>query len=164
MADNESPILPSTKVAELLDRYSEVEELLIGLAPPFRKLKNPILRMSVAKVASLEQAAVAGHVPVLELVNRLRAAVGQANLPSEEETRVVASYFSSRPEWFDPSKITASIDERAGNPEPMAVTVVLQAAARLQPMEIVELITTFLPAPGIDILKKKGFDGLVHAG
>jgi hypothetical protein len=154
--DNEFPILPSTKVAALLERYPEVEELLIGLAPPFRKLKNPILRKSVGKVASLQQAAAVGHLPVLELVNRLRAAVGQANLPSEEATRDVDSYLSRRPEWFDTSKIAASIDERASNPDQMPVTTVLQAAARLQPTEIIELITTFLPAPGIDILKKKG--------
>jgi hypothetical protein len=34
---------------------------------------------------------------------------------------------------------------------------VLPAATRLQQTEILELITTFLPAPGIDIMKGKGF-------
>jgi len=32
------PILPSTKVAALLDRYPQLEEVLIELAPPFKKL------------------------------------------------------------------------------------------------------------------------------
>ena len=77
-------------------------------------------------------------------------------MPSEEGNSDAVSYDPRRPEWFDAAKIVASIDERTGYPNRMPVTVVLQAAARLQPAEIVELITTFLPAPGIDILRKKG--------
>ena len=54
---NQLPIDESTKVAALLDSYPELEDVLIGIAPPFKKLRNPILRRSVAKVASLRQAA-----------------------------------------------------------------------------------------------------------
>jgi hypothetical protein len=75
--DRDFPILPSTKVAALLDRYPELEDILIGLATPFKKLKNPLLQKGVAKVASLGQAAAVGGMPVSELVNKLRAAVGQ---------------------------------------------------------------------------------------
>jgi hypothetical protein len=42
-------ITPSTKVNDLLDAYPEIEEILIGIAPPFKKLKNKFLRKSVAK-------------------------------------------------------------------------------------------------------------------
>jgi TusA-related sulfurtransferase len=149
-------ILPSTKVAALLDHFPELEELLIGLAPPFRKLKNPILRMSVAKVASLRQAAAVGRMPVRDLVNRLRAAVGQQDLPGEAATPDAVPYFAPRPEWFDASRIVASIDEKASDPDKMPVVTLLQRAATLKPGEILELITTFLPAPGVDILRKKG--------
>jgi len=52
----------------------------------------------------------------------------------------------------------ASIDERdADDEDRMTVTAVLEAAARVKPTEIVELITTFVPAPGIDLMRKKGF-------
>ncbi len=155
-ADNFS-IEPSTKVAALLDRYPELENVLIEMAPPFKKLRNPILRRSVAKVASLRHAAAAGRVPVDELVNRLRAEVGQEAIASEDAVDT-DSYFSSQPDWFDPTKIVASIDEReASDPDKMTVVGVLQRATHLQPKEMVELITTFLPAPGIDIMKGKGF-------
>jgi hypothetical protein len=70
-------ITPSTKVADLLKRYPELEDLLISMAPPFRKLKNPVLRRSVAKVASLSQAAAVARLPVADVVNKLRSAVGQ---------------------------------------------------------------------------------------
>ncbi|MBZ5659500.1 MAG: DUF1858 domain-containing protein [Acidobacteriia bacterium] len=156
MSERAFPILPSTKVAVLLDHFPELEDVLIGLAPPFRKLKNPILRKSVARVASLRQAAAAARMDVRDLVNRLRASVGQENLPGEAASADAVSYFSPRPEWFDPSRIVASIDEQMSDPNKMPVVTLLQRAATLKPGEMLELITTFLPAPGIDILRKKG--------
>ena len=156
MPDADFPILPSTKVGALLDRYPQLEDVLISLAPPFKKLKNPLLRKGVAKVASLQHAAVAGGIPLGELINRLRAAVGQSTL-APEDLPGAFSYLSGKPEWFDPAKIVTSIDERAADPDKMPVASVLQAATRLHSAEIIELITTFIPAPGIDIMKKKGF-------
>ena len=157
MPTDDMPIEPSTKVAALLDRYPELEEVLIEMAPPFKKLRNPILRRSVAKIASLRQAAAAGRLPVAELVNRLRAEVGQEAMAFEDDAGT-ESYFSRQPDWFDRTKIVASIDEREGSdPDKMTVVEVLQRAARLQEGEIVELITTFVPAPGIDTMKGKGF-------
>jgi hypothetical protein len=132
-----------------------LEEVLIGLAPAFKKLKNPLLRKGVAKVASLRQAAAVGGLPVNELVNKLRAAVGQEPVASEDSGGP-ASYFSSRPEWFDATKILVSIDETAIDPDKMPIVAVLLRAATLQLGEMLELITTFLPAPGIDIMKRKG--------
>jgi hypothetical protein len=150
------PILPSTKVGALLDRYPELEDVLIRLAPPFKKLRNPLLRKGIAKVASLSQAAAVGGLLVNDLVNKLRAAVGQEAIASEDAGGA-NSYFSGQPEWFAAAKIVASIDERATDPNKMPVVAVLQKAARLEPGEMLELITTFLPAPGIEIMKKKAF-------
>ena len=155
MSDRDFPILPSTKVATLLDRYPELEKVLIELAPPFKKLKNPFLRKGVAKVASLGQAAAVGGMPVDELVNKLRAAVGQEPVALGDSGKTV-SYFSSQPEWFDATKIVASIDETVIDPDKMPIVSVLQRAVTLQPGEMLELVTTFLPAPGIEIMKRKG--------
>ncbi len=156
MTDDDFPIEPSTKVAALLDHYPELEEFLIEIAPPFKKLTNPLLRKSVAKVASLQQAAAVGRMPVAELVNRLRAEVGQEAI-AWEDAGETASYFTSRPDWFDRAKVVASIDESETDEDKMTLIVVNEKAGRLQESEIVELVTTFLPAPGIDVMKKRGF-------
>jgi len=156
MPDHDFPILPSTKVAALLDRYPQLEDVLIGLAPPFKKLKNPLVRKGVARVASLQQAAAVGGISVSDLVNKLRAVVGQppiASVNSDEQ----AAYLSARPGWFDAARIVASIDENKSDPDRMPIAAVLQRASTLQPGEILELVTTYLPAPGIDILKQKGY-------
>jgi len=153
--DYDFPILPSTKVGALLDRYPELEDILIGLAPPFKKLRNPLLRKGVARVASLKHAAAVGGLPVKDLVNKLRAAVGQEIIASDDAGGSISDV-SSQPEWFAAAKIVTSIDERTADPNVMPIVAVLQQAVHLQAGEMLELVTTFFPAPGIEIMKKKG--------
>jgi hypothetical protein len=151
---NELPITPETKVATLLDHYPELEDILIGMAPPFKKLKNPLLRKSVAKVASLRQAAAVGKVPVADVVNTLRAAVGQEAMSANQE--MDASYFSEQPAWFDEQRIVESMVEEELDPDVMPLNPLMRRASTLADGEIIELVTTYLPAPGIDIMRAKG--------
>lgn len=155
MIDDRMDITPSTKVAALLDCYPQLEDVLIKIAPPFKKLKNPVLRKSVAKVASLRQAAAVAGMPVDQLVNQLRTAVGLEVLDGIEVP--VDSYHTRQPEWFHREEIRESIDERESDPDQMPLVGLVRAARTLEQGEIVELITTFLPAPGIDIMKEQGF-------
>ncbi len=60
------------KVLELIETYPELEDVLIEYAPAFKNLKNPVLRRTVAKIATLQQAAAIGGVKTEELINRLR--------------------------------------------------------------------------------------------
>ncbi len=150
------PITPETKVAALINHYPELEDTLIGMAPPFKKLKNPILRKSVAKVASLKQAAAVAKIPVGQMVNDLRAAVGQESLRTEQVVEA-ESYFSSRPDWFNEDKVVASMVEEELDEDVMPLNPLIRRATKLEEGEIIELVTTYLPAPGIDIMKEKGF-------
>jgi hypothetical protein len=156
MPTDELLILPTTKIAALLDRYPQLEEVLIELAPPFKKLKNPFLRRGVAHVASLRQAAAVAGLPVAKVVNTLRAAVGQPPIPSDAADER-AAYFFAQPDWFDAARIVHSIDESAADPDKMPIAEVLQRATLLQAGEILELVTHYLPAPGIDVMKSKGY-------
>lgn len=148
-------ITPKTKVAALLDRYPELEDLLVSMAPPFKKLRNPFLRKTVAKVASLRQAAAVGKLPVAELVNRLRAEVGQP--PIVEGCEDADNYFGPRPGWAAPDRVVDSIDERKTDQNVMPLNPVIRRASKMADGEILELVTTFLPAPGIDLMRNKGY-------
>jgi Domain of unknown function (DUF1858) len=154
MSEHKLDITPSVTVHKLLVAYPELEEVLIGIAPPFKKLRNPLLRRTVAKVATIKHISSVGGVPLGELLGRLREAVGQ---PLSTQTYEDVDYFSEQPEWFVAQKITLSIEEGSTDPDKMALTVVLEKAKTVKKGEIIELITTFLPAPGIDILKEKGY-------
>ncbi len=157
MSPAEMEIKPETKVAALLDAYPELEDVLIKMAPPFKKLKNPLLRRSVARVASLRQAASAARLPVEEVVNHLRAAVGQPPLSVDESSD--PEYLQDSPPWFHAGMISASITEgQDGDPDKMTIATLLPLANELGPDEALELISSFVPAPGIDILRNKGFE------
>jgi hypothetical protein len=155
MSDEKLIISPKTKVGEVLDAYPQLEAVLLELSPSFAKLKNPILRKTVARVASLQQAAVVGGLKVDELVNRLRKEVGQSTL---NESTGEGSYISARPDWFSEAKVTQRFDATPvinSGGSPMAD--ILKISQNLNPGEILELKTPFVPAPIIDLLIGKGF-------
>jgi hypothetical protein len=149
-------ISPKTKVGELLDNFPDMESVLMEMSPAFEKLKNPILRKTVARVATLQQVAVVGGLRVDDIVNRLRKKVGQS---AGEEYSVKTGYISDiPPEWFDTKKITCILDatpiiNSGGSP----MREILLQTNLLKPGEIFEIRTPFIPAPIIDILKTKGF-------
>jgi TusA-related sulfurtransferase len=152
---DELEILPSTTVHELLTAYPELEDRLIGIAPPFKKLQNPLLRKSIAKVATIRNIASVGSIPLDELINKLREEVGQAK---SNETYEDEAYFTSKPAWFSVNKVAISIvEEEVEDKDKMTVVTVLREAKKLKRGEIIELITTFLPAPGIDSMRSKGY-------
>jgi hypothetical protein len=65
---------------------------------------------------------------------------------------------SAKPDWFSAEKITLSVvEEELEDKDKMTLVIILQRAKNVKKGEIIELITTFLPAPGIDTLKSKGF-------
>lgn len=86
-------ITPLTRIGDLLDAYPELEDVLIREAPVFKKLKNPILRRTVAKVATVEKAATIVGIDVRRLLADLRRAVGQ-NVAQPTES--VAAPFDER--------------------------------------------------------------------
>ena len=51
----------------------------------------------------------------------------------------------------------ATLVESDLDPDVMPLVPLMQTAKNLAEGEIVELLTTYLPAPGIDIMRKKGF-------
>ncbi len=154
-------ITPSTKINDLLKTYPELEEVLLATAPPFKKLKNPFLRRGVARVASIRHISSVGNVPLDELVNKLRTAVGQ---PVTDVSYSEEEYFGDQPDWFSVDKVAVTIDEgELDDKNKMTLVVIHEKAKDVRKGEIIELVTTFLPAPGIDIMKSKGYSAWSHA-
>lgn len=147
-------ITPETKVGALLDQFPKLEETLIELSPQFAKLRSPLLRRTVAKVATLQQIAKVGDVPLGKLINTLRQAAGL-----DGEWRGEAGHGSDgAPEWMTKGTIAKSFDARpileAGE-HPMAQ--VIGDLKELKPQEVYEFITPFLPAPLLDMIRAKGY-------
>ncbi len=155
MTQQKLDITPGVTLDALLKAYPELEEVLIGIAPPFKKLKNPILRRTIGKVATIKQIASVGGVSLDELISKLRKAVGQ---PEIDESFEDQNYYGEQPGWFSQDKVVRSINEaKLEDKDKMALTIILKEAKDVKKGEIIELITSFLPAPGIDVLKSKGY-------
>lgn len=145
-------ITPQTRLAQLLQAYPQLEKVLLDLSPAFAKLTHPILRKTIARVATLRQVAEVGGLPLGVLINRLRAEIGMG---ATEVTEDAAGEHSL---WHSNGRVVQRYDARdllaqGGHP----LNQVLSDIPRLRPGELYELITPFVPAPLIDVVRKKGY-------
>ncbi len=145
--EQKSPITPKSKVLQIIEEYPQLEEELIRYVPAFKKLKNPVLRKTVARVATLQQAAAIANVKVDDLINHLRRQVGQ-DLYSESEDR---GYNTQKPGWFDKKLIAMELNasemlEKGEHP----VNQVISDLKAMESNNIYKLTAPFLPAPLID--------------
>ena len=146
------------KVSDLLDEYPQLENTLLELSPAFSKLRNPILRRTVAKVTTLQQAAkVAGISPIL-LLETLRQAAGLP-IDNRNESIDIDNEQKDKPEWFGEMNITIRFDARPiieSGENPMQE--IIRLSKELQNNQIMELTAPFKPVPIMDLLKSKGFE------
>jgi hypothetical protein len=155
MPECAATITPDSKLGELLERWPELEGVLLDLSPHFAALKNPALRRTIAKVATLRQVSKVSGVGLGVLVAKLRAGAGLAPAAVAEEE---AAAPAERPAWADPRHVTRSHDARASieaGEHPMAR--VMADLAELRDGEVHALVTPFVPAPLVDLARGKGF-------
>lgn len=145
-----------TKVGEILEYYPELEEVLLSMSPAFAKLKNPILRKTVAKVASLKQVAEIGNLNLSVLISTLRKAAGLS--PSEGDSSDSEILKEERPVWVKSEAVIETFDacpiiNSGGSP----MSDILSKVNVLSDGQILKLITPFVPAPIIELLRGKGY-------
>ena len=142
-------ITPKTKIFDLLEAYPQLEDVLISAAPPFKKLRNPVLRKTVAKITTLSQAATIGGLKVEDLINKLRTEVGQTNVDHVGDESGI--YVTNQPKWFDENIIAETIDIREMlNAGEQPVHEIMSAIKKLNENEILKVIAPFIPAPLLD--------------
>lgn len=142
-------ITPKTKIFKLLETYPELEDTLLEVAPAFVKLRNPMLRNTIAKIATIQQAAGIGNINISELVNSLRKKVGQDLYLEQDKPNVQMNF--DRPIWFDESLVILEFDVRTFLDEgEHPVNHVLSELKQLPDNKIFKLISPFLTVPLIE--------------
>lgn len=150
------PITPATRVAALLESWPELEDALVAQAPAFRRLKNPVLRRTVAHVATLEQAAAVGGVPVRELVAALRRAAG-IEAADAEAGPSDAGAPQAPPDWLDPARVVATLDADALlDAGEVPLNLVSARARTLGPGDLLRVESGFRPVPLLEALGRQG--------
>jgi uncharacterized protein len=99
--DNEErnmDITSKTKVMDLISRYDFLLDFLIGYSSEFQKLKNPLLRNTVGRVATLETAAAMASVPLEKLLVDVQNVI-------RERTGESVEVQSGPPASVDPSRV-----------------------------------------------------------
>jgi len=76
---------PKTKIDDLLKEYPFLLDYLVSRSPSFSLLKNPVMRKTVGKMATLAQASALGAIPIETLLVDLAAEV-KAKTGSEVES------------------------------------------------------------------------------
>ena len=148
-------ITPESRLGELLERWPHLEAVLVEISPHFRALSNPVLRRTVAKVATLRQVSTVSGVPLGVLIERLRAGAG---LPPLAVAEASGDAPAARPTWAVEGRVAHTRDARAAiaageHPLPQ----VMADLAALADGQVYLLLTPFRPAPLADLAREKGF-------
>jgi TusA-related sulfurtransferase len=150
-----------TKIADLLENYDGMKEILIAINPKFKKLNNPVLRRTVAKVAGIKQAAIVGGMDPIDLLNRIREAVGQP--PVDAEGNGVAIETSEEtPDWIanEPRSVIDADKLLEEEKNPLAETS--KALKSLVSGETVRIDSSFRPEPLIEKFSNEGYTVFSH--
>jgi len=149
-------ITSHTKLFDLLGEYPALEEEIIKIAPPFASLKNPVLRRTVGKLATLEKVAQIGNLDVGDFVNSLRRAVGQAEIKAEAGREVILPEKSADdPDWItgEPQFIVDGVELLQRGEVPL--NRVIELLKDLSPERYLLLLTNFEPSPMLEAMEKQ---------
>ena len=155
-------ITPKSRLMEVFNDFPDLEARLIEIVPPFKKLKNPVLRRTVAKIATVQQAASIANMKVDDLVNILRKEADQ-ELENLDHNPDNYDLNYNKPEWFDKSLIAHTLDlgpilESGEHP----VHQVIAELKNLKEGQIFQVLAPFLPAPLIDKAISLGYEHFVE--
>ena len=150
-------ITMETKIADLLNSRPDMKDILIAINPKFKKLNNPVLRRTLAKLASVRQAAVVGGMDAADLLNQLRSAVGQEPIELGAVSHEISAE-ESTPEWIS-KEAKATFDgnamlDREENP----LAEISNAMRQLEEGDVVTLAVDFKPEPLIDQFLERGYE------
>ncbi|HET8657061.1 MAG TPA: DUF2249 domain-containing protein [Longimicrobiaceae bacterium] len=158
------------RVAEVLKRDEGLIDTFISVSDHFRGLRNPIMRKTMGRLATVEQAARVAGVDADLLVARLNAAVGEEpeedgarqseNVQPEEESVMSTVDPGLPPELARiPSDQVVELDVREAlrrGEEPFSQ--IMAARRQVSPGGALRLRAIFEPAPLYAVLKKQGLD------
>jgi uncharacterized protein (DUF2249 family) len=150
-------VTPETTIARALADDPELLERLVAFDAKFEKLRNPILRKTMARLATFSDAARVAGVPLAALlaVANDTASVAKAETPPPSTSEAAAA-----PAWVRDLEAAAAtgLDVRpilAAGEDPFAK--IMAVVSRLAPGAVLVLDAPFDPAPLRRVLIGKGF-------
>lgn len=157
------PIQANWKISDVLKRYPELLETIVGLSPAFSRLHNPVLRRVQARLVTVEQAAQIAGINANDITMQLNRAAG-IEPPAIIQGDVTSQVSSqTEPEWAQTARVGVDLDVRPlheRGEEPFGA--IMEAARKVGPGEILRLRNSFEPVPLYDLLHMRGFKHLTR--
>ncbi|MGB9736648.1 MAG: DUF2249 domain-containing protein [bacterium] len=154
-------ITPQTKIIDIIKQHPELIDILASYNSHFELLKNPIMRKTFAKLATVRHASKVAGVNLTELVKLLNNAIGESisdeEISEEGGTEVQPEMPVKSIVEQHHVKIT-NLDVRdimRKGEEPF--NIIMQTVKKIKEGEALVLETIFEPAPLYEVMKKKGF-------
>jgi TusA-related sulfurtransferase len=144
-----------TKIADLLNDYEGMKDILIRINPKFKKLNNPVLRRTLAKIAGVKQAAIVGGMDPMDLLNQLREAVGQVPVEMKMESKEKAKA-EVAPEWILKEAVQTLNANEILDKECNPLAELHKALKEIDDGEVITIEADFQPEPLIDEMMKAG--------
>lgn len=150
-------ITSHSKLFDVIETFPFLEEQIINIAPQFKNLKNPVLRRTVGKLATLAQIAQVAGMDVNKLVNTLRKAAGQEEWieMSSANLEVDIPRAMDDPEWISGEpQFTVNGTEMLQRGE-VPLGKMNELLGQLVPGRFILLVTNFEPSPILDAMMKQ---------
>lgn len=147
------------RVAAVLARDERLIDVLISASPTFEKLRNPVMRKTMARLVTVAQAARIAGLDAGDLVARLNVALGFTTSPADAGPPAEVAALDVLPAALLATAADRILDVdvredlRAGR-EPLSR--ILDAARSLPPSGVLRLRATFEPVPLYAVLGKQG--------
>ncbi len=146
-----------TKISELLNDFDGMKDILIDINPKFKKLNNPILRRTIAKLAGVKQAAIVGGMKPVELLNRLREAVGQEKILYAVDSELNDKNMSN-PLWIKGNIKTVLDANEILDKDLNPLVELYKSTQEIQKNEVILIKSDFQPEPLIEEYRKKSYE------
>lgn len=144
----------NTSIATLINWKKESIDAIASIAPPLKRLKNPILRKIMASRVSVTEAAKMGNCKVEDFIRVLKP-LGYDFISSKKEE---VSMPVVKPKWLSDATENeiATYDARPileQGTDPLKE--ILSVFKEVKPGQILCLVNSFVPTPLIHLLKKE---------
>jgi uncharacterized protein (DUF2249 family) len=168
-------IAATERVAQVLARDERLLEVFVSTAPAFTRLRNPMLRRTMARLVTVEQAARVAGIDPDHLVERLNRALRELEsspvpdepptcasaTPTAREQRPMTSVNDTMPAALRglPAERLVDLDVREdlrSGREPFSR--IMAARRDLPPGSVLRLRAIFEPVPLYAVLQKQGFE------
>ena len=151
------PIRLDDRISAVLARDARMLDVLLGASPAFAHLRNPVVRKTMAKLATVEHTARVAGIDAEDLLARLNGALAGAPATAAPARHVDApADYGMPPDVQSRAIVECDVREdlRAGR-EPFRR--ILAAARAVGDAEVLRLRAIFEPAPLYGVLARQGY-------